>query len=258
MGFFDILFGKKSTTSSTTSVNTTPSEPVKDLNPKEKDLKWFQSEYGIESLKEHTTPKAYLLEERLEKEYENKDFNGRNDVTFDVFIAVYHKDVKIPSIYFSNFVNAIEDEYNIGPLKYVGPSEMLTKVLTVLAKTYELDDDGEPVKKKSALTVEDLVSFENNPVLKFVKEFDVFDLKDDDTGSWSDKFNIYSDILIFLGLCSFEDKNVLEENKWLLEEEPYYNSLGIIKKKKGFFKYCIEHCTYPDYWKDKLDELENE
>ena len=251
MGFFDNLFGKKRTT----SVNTTPSEPIKDLNPEEKDLEWFQSKYGIESLKEHTTPKAYLLEERLKEEYENKDFNGR-DVSFKVFVSVYHKDAIIPSIYFSNFVTAIYDEYDIQPLKYVGPCDMLSAVLSLLAKTYELDDDGEPVEKESALTVEDLISFENNPVLKFVKEFDVFDVEDDEDGSWSDKYAIYSSILIFLGLCSFDDKNVLEENKWLLEKEPYFNSLGTVKKEKGFIKYCIEHCTYPDYWKRKLDELE--
>ena len=255
MGLFDLLFGKKSTkTTESTHTESTPSKPIKDLNPKGKDLEWFQSEYGIESLKEYTAPKAYLLDERLKKEYENKDFNGR-DVSYEVFLGVWHKDAKIPTIYFSNFVSAIYDEYNIEALKYVGSCDMLTSVLSVLAQTYELDDDGEPVEKKSALTTEDLVSFVNNPVLKFVKEFHIFDLADDDTGSWRDKFNLYSAVLIFLGLCSFDDKNVLEDNKWLLEEEPYFNSLGVVKKEKGFIKYCIEHCTYPDYWKKELDKL---
>lgn len=253
MGFFDRLFGKKPTI----ATESAPSKTVEDLNPKGKDLKWFQSKSGIESLKEYTTPKAYLLEERLKKEYENKDFGGRN-VSFDVFLGVYNEGVKIPTIYFSNFVGAIDDEYDIQPLKYVGPCEMLSEVLKVLAKTYELDDDGEPIEKKSALSVEDLLSFENNPVLKFIKEFNAFEVKDDDSGSWSDKFVLYSDILVFLGLCSFNDKKVLEENKWLLEKDAYFNSLGIVKKEKGLIKYCIEHCTYPDYWKDKLEQLENE
>lgn len=47
-------------------------------------------------------------------------------------------------------------------------------------------------------------------------------------------------------------KNKSEEER----KRPYFNSLGMVKKEKGFIKYCIEHCTYPDYWKIKLDELE--
>lgn len=249
MGIFKSLFGSKVTPSKPSE----PSVPVIDHNPRSKKADWFSSKEGIESLKEHTTPKAYLLEERLNQEFKNKNFGGR-DVSFDIFLNVYHKDAVIPQVYFSNFVNTIE----VQPLKYVGPSEMLTSVLSTLAKTYYLDDDGEPVEKKSALTPEDIVSFENNPVLKFVKSFNAFQIEDDDEGSWSDKFCLYSDVLIFLGLCSFTDKNVLNENAWLLEKATYFNSLGTVKKEKGFVKYCIEKCTYPDYWKNKLEKLEEE
>lgn len=250
---FESLFGSKKQTSTQPSDPNKSSTPVIDHNPRNKKADWFPSKEGIESLKEHTTPKAYLLEERLNQEYKNKDFGGR-DVSFDIFLNVYHKDAVIPQVYFSNFVNTIE----VQPLKYVGPSAMLTGVLSTLAKTYYLDDDGEPVEKKSALTPEDLVSFENNPVLKFVKAFTCFQIEDDDEGSWTDKFALYSDVLIFLGLCSFGDKNVLNENAWLLDKATYFNNLGTVKKEKGFIKYCIEKCTYPDYWKSKLGKLEEE
>ena len=259
MGFFKSLFGNKVQPSNSTannqsgnasqSSNTTTS--IEFIKPEDKPYEWFSTAEGIAVLKLYTSPKAYLLEERLKKEIKERDFDGR-DVSFDVFVAVYHKDAKIPSAYFSAFVKELKAQ----PLEYVGPTNLVTSLLCDQGKTFELDDDGEPVEKKSALSPEELVTVEKNPLLKFVETFDCFKLEDDDEGSWDDKYKLYSEVLIFLGFASFGDKEVLNENQWLFDKAIYFNSLGVVKKEKGFIKTCIEKCTYPDFFKKRLDEIE--
>lgn len=245
MGFFSSLFGKKET-----KPNTNIDENK--YNPENKRLDWFSSEDGLKTLKDYTSPKCYLLEDRLKKEYDDKDFpNGK--LSFVSFVNIYHKKSKIPSVYFDCFVNNI----NVQPLKYVGPSEAVTNILAFQAKNFVLNDDGEPEVIERGLKIEDVISLEKNPVLKFVKEFKVFELNDDDSGSWSDKFALYLDALYFLAKASDEDTEILNENMWLLEKETYFNSLGVIKSEKTFYKYCISKSTYPKYFENELDKLDD-
>jgi len=217
-------------------------------NPKDKNLEWFASEEGINSFKEYTTPQNYILEETIQKEKESK----YNQYSLDVVMSVFHKTAKVPYLYFTSLVSNIK----VQPLEYVGPIEMLVGVLSLQAKTYYLDDDGEPQPKETDLSPEEIVSVEKNPVLNFVSNFKCFDLKDDMKGSWDDKWKLYSTIIIFLGIESIKDKDVVSKNKWIFEDSSYFNDLGTVRKEKGFIKKAIELSPNKEYFEKRISELE--
>ncbi len=241
MGLFSKLFGSEK-----------PKEPKEELktninDPRKKDLSWFSSEIGLETLKAYTTPQGYTLQVSIEKEKESE----HPRYSLDTIIDIFHADAKVPYTYFSSLVSNIKAE----ALEYVGPSEMLIKMLSLQAQPFYLDDDGEP-QAKEPMKPSEIVSVEKNPVLKFVSNFDCFSLEDDEEGSWEDKWHLYSSVLIFLGIKSCVDPDVLAKNEWLFEPSTYFNDLGTVRKEKGFIKKAIELSSYKEYFEDKLKKLE--
>lgn len=222
-------------------------EEKKRFNPEDKSLEWFGSEDGIKTFMEYITPQNYFLEETIKKEKENK----YDDYSLDVVISVFHKEAKVPYTYFKNLVDKIEAQ----PLEYVGPIDMLVNVLSVQAKPFYLDEDGEPIARTTDFTPEEIVSVEKNPVLNYVSNFKCFELKDDNQGSWEDKWNLWSNIVIWLGVYA-KDKDFISNNSWLFENSTYFNEMGTVRKAKGFYKKCLELAPDKGYFERRLNECE--
>jgi len=227
-------------------------EEANRFNPDNKSLEWFSSEDGIKTFNEYITAQNYLLEETIKKEQETK----YADYDLDAVIAVFHKDAKLPSIYFEKLANKID----VQALKFVGPTKLLVNVLSIQAKPFYIDDDGEPQAKMPFFTPEEIVSIEKNPVLNFVKNFNCFELKDDTQGSWDDKWELWSSILKFIGIFGVvDDKDIISKNPWIFSKEVYFNELGTVRKLKGFCKKCIELTTdeeHKAYFEKKYNECE--
>ena len=209
------------------------------FNPDGKSLEWFSSEDGIKTFNEYITAQNYLLEETIKKEHEAK----YSKYSFDTFVSVVHKDAKLPSVFFKNLANAID----VQALNFVGPTDMLVDVLAVQAKPFYIDDDGEPQPISINFTPEELVSVDKNPALIFVKNFDCFELSDDAQGSWNDKYELWSDILIWIGVFSGSDPEIVAANPWIFSKEVYFNDMGTIRKGKSFYKKCMELTTSEKY-----------
>ena len=152
------------------------------FNPNGKSLSWFSSEDGIQSLRQYITAQNYILDEQIVEPY--KKFKSKYpSLNKQYFIDAYYKGAKLPSMYFESLADAIDAQ----ALIYVGPIEMLVKILSLQAKPFYIDEDGEPQQTQPILTPEEVVSVEKNPVLNFVKNFDCFKLDDDVQGTWKDK-----------------------------------------------------------------------
>lgn len=226
-------------------------EEANRFNPDGKSLQWFSSEDGIKTFNEYITAQNYLLEETIKKEYESK----YSQYSFEIFVSVFYKDAKVPSVYFKKLADAID----VQALKYVGPTNMLVEVLSVQSTPFYIDDDGEPQAIEPAFTPEEIVSVDKNPVLNFVKNFDCFELGDNAQGSRGDKFKLWSEILIWLGIFSRSDREILSKNPWIFSNEVYFNDLGTVRKPKGFYKKCIELATdekYKALFEDKYNKCE--
>ena len=226
-------------------------EEANRFNPDGKSLQWFGSEDGIKTYNEYITAQNYFFEETIKKEHESK----YSEYSFDVFVSVIHKDAKLPSVYFRKFANAID----VQALKYVGPTDMLVNVLSAQAQPFYIDDDGEPQPKDPYFKPEELLSVDKNPALFFVKNFNCFALENDAQGSWEDKFDLWSNILIWLGIFCGTDKEILSENPWVFSKETYFNDLGTVRTLKGFYKKCIELASkekYKNIFEEKYNECE--
>ena len=226
-------------------------EEANRFSPHDKSLQWFSSEDGIKAFNDYVTAQNYFLEETIKKEHESK----YSEYSFDVFLSVVHKDAKLPSIYFKKLVAAIDAQ----ALKYVGPSNMLVDVLCVQAKPFYIDEDGEPQAIEATFTPEEIVSIDKNPALIFVKNFNCFELSNDAQGSWEDKWELWSSILIWIGVFSGSDREIISDNPWLFSKEVYFNDLGTVRKPKGFYKKCMElttNETYKAFFEDKYNKCE--
>lgn len=208
-------------------------EEANRFNPDGKGLQWFGSEDGMKAFGEYITVQNYLLEERIQEEHKSKF----SDSDFDIFLRVVHKDEKIPYVYFKKLTEAL----NVRALKdYTCTTRVLIDVLSVQAKPFSLDEDGEPQLLTPAFAPEEIVSADKNPALNFVKNFDCFDIKDDAQGSWQEKYMMWSDILIWLGAYGDSDKDIISKNPWIFTKEAYLNEFGTLKKPKAFYKKCME------------------
>lgn len=201
------------------------------FNPDGKSLEWFSSEDGIKTFNEYISAQNYLLEETIKKEQETK----YSEYSLDTVISVFHKDAKLPSIYFRKLV----DEINAQVLEYVGPTNLLVGYLSQQAQPFYIDDDGEPQPIVPKLTPEEIVSVEKNPMLNYAKNFNCFELADDAQGSFDDKWHLWSNVLMWLCLYS-HNKDIISKNQWIFSKDVYLNELGTARKLKGFFKKCIE------------------
>ena len=223
-------------------------DEAKRFNPAGKNMEWFASEDGMQAYSEYITVQNYFLEETIKTEKEKK----YSDYELETVIRVIHKDAKVPYIFFSELVKNI----HVQALDYVGPTEMLIKILELQARPYYIDDDGEPQPYQSDLTPAELVSVEKNPVLNFISNFNCFELKDDVQGSWKDKYALLSSVMIWLGIYGATDKDILANNPWVFAKESYINEMGTVRKEKGFFKKAMEVSSYREYFEKKVSECE--
>lgn len=226
-------------------------EEANRFNPDKKSLEWFGSEDGIKTFKEYVTAQNYFLEETIKKEQEDK----YSEYSFEAVVSVFYKNEKLPSIYFKKLADAID----VQALKYVGPTRVLVDVLSAQAQPFYIDEDGEPIAREVVFTPEELVSVDKNPALIFVKNFDCFELSDDAQGSWVDKYELWSDILVWIGVFSGSDPGIIAANPWIFSKEVYFNDMGTIRKGKSFYKKCMELTTSEKYkalFEDKYNECE--
>ena len=225
-------------------------EEANRFNPADKKLEWFGSEDGIQTFNMYMTAQNYLFEETVKKEHEASEYSK---YSLDNYATVFHKGAKLPFVYFKKLVDSID----VQALEYVGPTNLLCKVLSLQAKPFYLDDDGEPQTVTPDFTPEAIVSVVKNPALNFVKNFNCFELKDDAQGTWDDKYALWSSILVWIGIYGGSDKEIVSENPWIFSKELYLNELGTVRKTKGFFKKCIELTTneeYKAYFEKKYNE----
>ena len=216
------------------------------FDPEDKSLEWFCSEDGLKTFDEYTTAQNYLLEETIKKEKEEK----YNEYDLEMVVSVIHKNAKLPFVFFKNLIKNIKAQ----SLEYVGPIELVVEILSLQAKPFYIDDDGEPKPKNRALLPEEIVSIEKNPVLKYVSNFNCFELADDAQGTWEDKWNMWSKIMFWLCSKCITDKDVISKNPWIFSKDTYLNELGTARKMKGFYKKCIELAADEDkkYFEEKL------
>ncbi len=220
------------------------------FNPKGKSLEWFCSEDGIKTFKEYITSKNYFLEEKIRKKQETV----YSDYELETVINVLYKEEKLPYTYFKEFV----DKIDVQALQFVGTTELLVTALSLQARPFYIDDDGDVQPITPNFTPEEIVSVEKNPILNFVKNFNCFELADDAVGSWQDKWELWSKMLIFLGSHSWE-KDILYKNPWIFSKEVYLDDSGSVRNLKEFCKKCLELATdevYKEYFEKVYNECE--
>ena len=252
MGLFDKIKGIISNGKEKNTDNVSYRQEDKNrFNPDNKSLEWFGSEDGIKAFKEYTSAQSYFLEEKLKKEHESK----YSEYDFHIYVSVFHKDEKLPSIYFKSLVDKIDVE----ALQFVGTMSWLVDILSLQAEPYFIDDEGELQFLEPRFAPEEIVSVEKNPALNFVVNFNCFELNDDDQGSWEDKYFLWSDILTFVGVFCSTDREIISKNPWFFSKEVYLNESGKVKNYKEFYKACMERTTderYKSIFEEKYNECE--
>lgn len=218
-------------------------------SPIGKSLDWFQSEKGLEVYKVYTAPKNFLLQSRYVQEFKKMFADEKTNVDFDRhFLPVTYPDAKLPRTYYKALLESLGAE----AVKNDVVRAFLLNTLLSISIPYTLDEDGEPVPRDTSLVPEQFVSAEKNPLLYFVKNFNVFKFEHDDLGHLAEKFIIYraavSCILPFVA-----SKNKVDI-QWLLDKDTYINEFGVLRKLKGFIKKCKELTDNAEYHQ-YLDEI---
>ena len=223
-----------------------------DFNPKGKPLNWFFSETGIKSCQKHLTAQNYLLEDQYTKDFEAKrpDDYKYDGVSFALFLKVYHdvKNAMLPCLYFEALAEALD----VQPLGIKGIFETFIDVMKIAAQPFHINEEGEPEASEPLMSPERLISLKN-PLLYFLKNFSVFEIKEDELGSKDDKYAIYSDVVFFL--AQHIDQLKTEEMQWLFKKEIYLNDVGTVRKEKNFLKLCKEISKYPEYFEELISQL---
>ena len=216
-------------------------EEANRFNPDGKSLEWFSSEDGLKTYCERI---SLISSSSVEKEKKYPDYD------FDLVVKVIYEESKLPCIYFKKLVDSI----SVQALSYVGTTNLVINALSILAKPFYVDEDGEPQAITPAYTPEEITSVEKNPILNFVANFKCFELKDDEQGSWEDKYELWSSIIVWLGVYAQSDKNIIANNPWIFSNDTYFNDLGVIKKIKAFCKKASELATNKKYFENLLNE----
>lgn len=208
-------------------------EEEKSKRLENKPLEWFYSEEGVKALEERITPKKYL---------KNKKFS-----------IVCDDDT--PSAYFIAFVKSIK---NVEMLEFKIGIETLNVVANCLfnqANPIFYDKDGEPKLRESVFNSKDILSFEKNPVLYFVKNFKGFSFYGE-----KDIYELFRKSELILEAIAFvyyessnKDEEIISKNQWLFDSSSYLNDLGTFRDYKSFFKKGIELSSNPDYFKNLLE-----
>lgn len=201
------------------------------LDPKEKPLEWFSSEDGLQAFGQYFTISNYLLEEKIKKELEDSNRN----TTLEIYAMVYHPEAKLPCIYLSYFIQSIGAQM----LRYVAPADYLNCLLSIQARPYFINEDGEPEVISPMLSPEVLLSVEKNPLLNYIVNFKNFLFGADERGTAKDKWKILSNMMTWLSSMA-KDSEILAKNPWVFSDEVYFNDVGTVRKEKSFFKQCID------------------
>lgn len=215
-------------------------------NPQNKPIEWFSSKAGLNAYSTYITAQNYMLADTYAAEFKRRN----PDCSYEIFLEVYHKGAKLPDTYFRSLVDAI----NVQPLTIVGPNKALVMFLKECAKPYKINEDGEPEARKTDLTPEQIVTVDKNPLLYFVKNFNVFDIKDDALGTAIDKNKLYIAALTFIAVCIGDIE--IEKQQWLFDKDTYLNDFGTVRKEKGFLKKCREVSGIPEYFDAALSKLD--
>lgn len=201
------------------------------LDPKEKPLEWFSSEDGLQAFGQYFTISNYLLEEKIKKELEDSNRN----TALEIYAMVYHPEAKLPCIYLSYFIQSIGAQM----LRYVAPADYLNCLLSIQARPYFINEDGEPEVISPMLSPEVLLSVEKNPLLNYIVNFKNFLFGADERGTAKDKWKILSNMMTWLSSMA-KDSEILAKNPWVFSDEVYFNDVGTVRKEKSFFKQCID------------------
>lgn len=209
-----------------------------DNKPEGKSLEWFTSEAGLEAYRKYVTTRNYMREKTYKEEFgkQNKDYN------FYMYLSIYHEGETLPSLYFDALVKAL----NVQQLSLVGTHEAFINIMNAMASPLIINEDGEPEASDDAMPPMLMLSVEKNPLLYFVKNFNVFEIKDDDLGSTHDKYVLYIEAMYFIG--SHWSRTTIEENKWLFDKDTYLNDIGTVRKRLSFYKKCLEVSGDAEYF----------
>lgn len=218
-------------------------------SPIGKSLDWFQSKKGLEVYKVYTAPRNFILQSRYVQEFKKMFAGEKTNVDFDRhFLPVTYPDAKLPRTYYKALLESLGAE----AVKNDVVRAFLLDTLLSISIPYTLDEDGEPVPRDTALIPEQFVSAEKNPLLYFVKNFNVFKFEHDDLGHLAEKFIIYRAAISCI--LPFVVSNNKVDIQWLLDKDTYINEFGVLRKLKGFIKKCKELTDNAEYHQ-YLDEL---
>ena len=220
------------------------------LNPKEKPLAWFSSEDGLQAFGLYFTISNYLLEEEIKEEQKA----NKPDIELEIYAMVYHPEAKLPCIYLSYFIESIDAQM----LRYVAPANYLNCMLSIQARPYLINEDGEPEVINPMLPPEVLLSVEKNPLLNYIVNFKNFLFGTDERGTAKDKWMILSNMMTWLSSRA-KDSEILAKNPWVFSDEVYFNDVGTVRKEKSFYKKCIELAGDEEtkaYFKSRYEKCE--
>ena len=220
------------------------------LNPKEKPLAWFSSEDGLQAFGLYFTISNYLLEEEITEEQKA----NKPDIELEIYAMVYHPEAKLPCIYLSYFIESIDAQM----LRYVAPANYLNCMLSIQARPYLINEDGEPEVINPMLPPEVLLSVEKNPLLNYIVNFKNFLFGTDERGTAKDKWMILSNMMTWLSSRA-KDSEILAKNPWVFSDEVYFNDVGTVRKEKSFYKKCIELAGDEEtkaYFKSRYEKCE--
>ena len=217
--------------------------------PEGKTLEWFASDIGIQVLKKYTTLNSYLLEESYEREYKRYNQIKKLPYNFITFLRLGHKGAVVPSLYFQ----ALADSIHVQPLTLIGPNEALVGMLKEMAQPSELDKD-DTLSRDMCLPLEQIVSVDKNPLLYFVKNFNVFNIQDDYMGSATDKLKMYLEIMSMLAIHSTSVS--IAQSQWLFDKSTYLSDAGILKTEREFLGTCKELSGFTRYFELSLANLD--
>lgn len=221
------------------------------LSPKDKPYEWFRSEEGLKCYDEYMIAKNFSADETYIKEFEEK-----GSKYYDIFIEVCHKEHKSPKIFFESLVTAVGKVPGCSDsLLYTAPIKLLADLLTVQARPFYFNDDGDPIPVDPKPDGKLIVSIESNPVLKFAFEFGAYKFENDDL-DWQTMIQLWKTALLFVSseVVIHGNYDVLKENSWLLEKETYVTALGTLRTEKGFLKTGVEKSTRPEFFTTKLEK----
>lgn len=224
---------------------------VSKKGPIGKPIEWFSSEAGLESYAMYVSQQNFMSEDKYVEGFHKE----QPDYDLWALLNVIHYGDMIPNTYFMALACAI----NVQPMNIQGPNSAVVMFLKDMAKPYTVNEDGEPEARTTDLTPEQIVSVEKNPLLYFVKHFNVFEIADDSLGTAKDKITLYLDILTYIATVITVTKDFnINEHQWLFNKDTYLNDFGMIKKEKGFLKKCREVSGIPEYFDAALSKLEED